>query len=256
MYFSEFPRIYYDFPNYTGDDTFLQVLTDITANVRVRKEIMENVTLYDEYDIKEGETPEIIAEKIYGNPEYHWIIMLANQRYDYLSDFPMSSLELDQHVKETYGVDHIYDIHHYERDGVYEEAVATIKVPASIFSMLKVNDFIMSLPVANARIESLIPPEPAVNYGYAVVRMDFGRFADGMLCSVKGVRFDEEVGDTLYTSIVNFNVPTNGFELNEQYVPITNYEYEIIENEKKRRIKIISPRLVEQILKEYREIMG
>lgn len=256
MYFSEFPRVYYDFPNYTGDDTFLQVLTDITANVRVRKEIMENVTLYDEYDIKEGETPEIIAEKIYGNPEYHWIIMLANQRYDYLSDFPVSSTELDEQIKTTYGIDHIYDIHHYERDGIYEEAVATIKIPATIFPLLKVNDFIMSAPVANARIESLIAPQPASNFGYAVVRIDYGRFTDNMLCSVKGVRFDEELNDTLYTTITNFNIPTNGFELNEQYTAITNYDYEVIENEKKRRIKIISPRLVEQILKEYREIMG
>ena len=256
MYFSEFPRIYYDFPNYSGDDTFLQVLTDITANVRVRKEIMENVTLYDEYDIKEGETPEIIAEKIYGNPEYHWIIMLANQRYDYLSDFPMSSLELDVHIKTTYGIDHIYDVHHYERDGIYEEASATIKIPASVFSELKVNDFIMSLPVANARVESLIPPEPASNYGYANVRVDFGRFTDNMLCSIKSVRYDESQLKYAYTSIANFNIPTNGFELNEQYTVITNYDYEVIENEKKRRIKIISPRLVEQILKEYREIMG
>jgi ABC-type lipoprotein release transport system permease subunit len=77
-----------------------------------------------------------------------------------------------------------------------------------------------------------------------------------MACAVNGVRFDEELQDTLYTSIVSFTIPTNGFELNEEYVPITNYDHEIRENEKKRRIKIISPRLVEQLIREYREIMG
>ena len=70
MYFKQFPKIFYDFPQ-DGTSTTLQVLTDITTNVRIRKEILENVTIYDEYDIQEGETPEIIAEKIYGDAELH-----------------------------------------------------------------------------------------------------------------------------------------------------------------------------------------
>ena len=251
MYFSVFPKIYYDFKNFAGDDTFLQVLTDITTNVRVKKSVLENVSLYDEYDIEDGETPEIIAEKIYGNPEYHWVIMLANQRYDYLSDFPLTANELHQHIVNTYGLDHIYDVHHYERDGIYEEAVAVIKVPRSITPQLKVHDFVMSAPYANARIESIDVESDTI-----VVRIDYGRFKDNMLTTVNGIRFDEELQSNLYTSIVNFNIPTNGFQLNENYIAITNYEYEQIENEKKRRIKLISPRLIEQILIEFKRLVG
>ena len=95
MYFKQFPQIYYDFPQANSSDTELQILTDVTTNVRFRKQVLENVTLYDEYDMLEGETPEMVAEKVYGNPELHWVIMLANQRYDYLKDFPMSSRELE-----------------------------------------------------------------------------------------------------------------------------------------------------------------
>jgi len=251
MYFSEFPRIYYDFPNYAGDDTFLQVLTDITANVRVRKSTLENITLYDEYDIKEGETPEIISEKIYGNPEYHWVIMLVNQRYDYLSDFPLTTNELDQHIKNTYGVDNIYDVHHYERDGVYEEAVATIKLPVNVMALARINDFIISMPNSNARITEL---DETTNT--AIVQIDFGRFEANQLCALNGVRTDPDSGTVVYTTLANFNIPNNGYELNENYTPITNYEFEVNENEKKRRIKLISPVLIEQVLREYREIMG
>lgn len=250
MYFSEFPKIYYDFPNYTGDDTFLQVLTDITANVRIRKKILEDVSLYDEYDIKEGETPEIIAEKIYGNPEYHWVIMLANQRYDYLKDFPMTSNELHQHVIDVYGEDHAYDVHHYEQDGVYVEASGVMKIPNDVLNLLKVNDFIMSAPEANGRIESISTTTKEV-----VLRLDYGRFKDGQSVTVNGVRKDE-TGTSNYTSIVNFTVPTNGFALNGAYDIITNYDYELRLNEEKRRIKIISPRLIEQLLREYKTIMG
>ena len=51
MYFNNFQKIYYDFPVKANQDNSLFILTDITSNVRVRKEILENLTLYEEYDI-------------------------------------------------------------------------------------------------------------------------------------------------------------------------------------------------------------
>lgn len=101
MYFKDFPNFLYDF-NY-GKTSKTSVVTDITRNVRFRKQLFSEITYYDEYDIVDGETPEIIAEKIYGNPEYHWIIMLANDRYDYISDFPLPEPQLVKHIKKVYG---------------------------------------------------------------------------------------------------------------------------------------------------------
>ena len=110
MYFKEFPKFLYDFKY--GTTTKTTVVTDITRNVRFRKEVLENVTLFDEYDIVDGETPEIVAEKIYGDPEYHWIIMLANQKHDYISDFPLSEQALEKHIIATYGAQR-YAIRYY-----------------------------------------------------------------------------------------------------------------------------------------------
>lgn len=89
------------------------LLTDITRNIRFRKEILANVTAYDEYDIVDGETPEIIAEKVYGNAEYHWIVMLTNDMYDYRADFPLTQLQLERYVSDKYGED-ADAVHHYE----------------------------------------------------------------------------------------------------------------------------------------------
>lgn len=114
MYFNNFDKLYYDYT--INGKTELLVVTDIVKNVRVRKEILANITLYDEYDIMEGETPEIIAEKIYGNPQYHWIIMLVNERFNYIDDFPLTYVDLEKHIKQKYGVDGMYDTHHYEDD--------------------------------------------------------------------------------------------------------------------------------------------
>ena len=100
---------------YTSQSTTTKAywLTDITRNIRFRRDILANVTVYDYYDIVDGETPEQIAEKIYGNPEYHWIIMLANDRYDYLADFPLTYVALEQYIIDKWG-DQINSIHHYE----------------------------------------------------------------------------------------------------------------------------------------------
>lgn len=100
MYFKDFPKFLYDF-NY-GDTTKTTVVTDITRNVRFRKHLLSNISLYDEYDIIDGETPEIIAEKFYGSPEYHWVIMLANDKYDWRNDFPLREGVLVEHIKRTY----------------------------------------------------------------------------------------------------------------------------------------------------------
>ena len=88
-------------------------MTDITRNIRFRRDILANITVYDYYDIVEGETPEIVSEKIYGNAKYHWIIMLANDRYDYLNDWPLTQANLDQYVIDKYGSS-ANSVHHYE----------------------------------------------------------------------------------------------------------------------------------------------
>jgi hypothetical protein len=94
-------------------ETKAVILTDITRNIRFRRDVLANITVYDYYDIVEGETPEIVAEKIYGNAMYHWVVMLANEMYDYLGDWPLTQANLDQYVIDKYG-DSATAIHHYE----------------------------------------------------------------------------------------------------------------------------------------------
>ena len=111
MYFDNFPTFLYPFK--VNNKTEFKLVTDISQNVRVRKEILANITLYDEYDIREGETPEIIAEKVYGSPLYHWVIMLCNERYNYVDDYPLTQYELEKHITAKYGFGNEYDTHHY-----------------------------------------------------------------------------------------------------------------------------------------------
>ena len=110
MYFDKFPTFLYPF-KINGKKEY-KIVKDVTQNVRVRKEILANVTLYDEYDVRDGETPELIAERVYGSAKYHWVVMLCNEKYNYVDDFPLSIYNLEKHIDDKYGVKK-YNNHHY-----------------------------------------------------------------------------------------------------------------------------------------------
>lgn len=128
MYFKRFPEIFYAYD--VNGETTLKVVRDITANIRFRKELFSNITLYDEYDIKEGETPDILADRVYGDSKYHWVIMIFNDRYNLATDWPMSSKVLDQYIINKYG-EGIYNTHHWEKDGFVVNADTFQAIPVS-----------------------------------------------------------------------------------------------------------------------------
>jgi hypothetical protein len=110
MYFKNFPPIVIDFSQY-GLDKQQYLITDITTNVRIKQDLLTNIVYYEEYDIRDGQTPEIISELFYGSPEYHWIIMLVNERYDYINDFPLRQTALEDYISQKY--DNPDAIRHY-----------------------------------------------------------------------------------------------------------------------------------------------
>ncbi len=113
------PSVSVSLPYKLETDTHAYLMTDITRNIRFRRDILANITVYDEYDIMDGETPEIIAEKFYGNSQYHWIVMLANERYDYRADFPLQTVDFERYVSDKYG-NQADAVHHYESSGGYK----------------------------------------------------------------------------------------------------------------------------------------
>ena len=108
MYFSSFPIIPYDSK---GDLQFKDV-TNLLRRVGMRTKLKTNTFLYDTYDVKEGETPEMIAHKLYGAPELHWIVLLVNEITDRYHQLPMSGMQFLDYINDKYS--NPDGIHHYE----------------------------------------------------------------------------------------------------------------------------------------------
>lgn len=106
----------YDFEITPGKERVTYAITDITRNIRFRRDVLANISVYDTYNVVSGETPEILAERFYGDSNLHWVIMLANQRYDYRNDWLMDTPALEKYITEKYNDP--YAIHHYEANNL------------------------------------------------------------------------------------------------------------------------------------------
>jgi len=86
------------------DDAYnVKVAANILKRIQVTLEGKFHRSFYYPYDIKEGETPEIIAFNYYGSPKYHWIVLLANDMVDPHWDWPMNRNQFEQYITEKYG---------------------------------------------------------------------------------------------------------------------------------------------------------
>ena len=108
MYFKSFPVIPYDSK---GDLQFKDV-TNLLRRVGMRTKLKTNTFLYDTYSVKEGETPEMIAHKLYGDSELHWIVLLVNEITDRYHQWPMSGMQFLDYINDKYS--NPDGIHHYE----------------------------------------------------------------------------------------------------------------------------------------------
>jgi hypothetical protein len=102
MYFKSHPKMVYN-----GKDVI-----DIFHRIVTVKYLEENYLYANLYDIKESETPEILANKLYGDGEFHWVILLVNNIINVKNDWPKNQEELNDHINSKYSSP--YSTHHYE----------------------------------------------------------------------------------------------------------------------------------------------
>ena len=108
MYFKNFPTIIYDA---VGNGEFKDV-KNLLRRVAIRAKVKTNTLLYDTYDVKEGESPESIADKLYDDPELHWVVLLVNDVTDRYHQWPLNYSQFNQYIADKY--DNVDGVHHYE----------------------------------------------------------------------------------------------------------------------------------------------
>ncbi len=107
-YFSRFPLVGYT----VNSGVSYSLVADILRRISVATETKENYALYEEYTIKDEETPETVSFKFYNDPQYHWIILLINDIIDPRFGWPLTEKQLYNYAVNKYG-SAISDVKYY-----------------------------------------------------------------------------------------------------------------------------------------------
>ena len=98
-FFKLFPKIGYDLAN----NGVLQNVVNIYRSVRPLREFIDDISAYKLYEIKNGERPDIVSQRLYGTPDYYWTFFIINDYlHDGLASWPMSSEALLEYMKTEY----------------------------------------------------------------------------------------------------------------------------------------------------------
>ena len=91
-------------------------MKNILPVVLLTKNRYVRYTYIQHYDIRDGERPEMLAKRLYNEPELYWVFLLLNDIVDPITQWYMDSESLDAFVDEKYknhggrdGIHHFYD---------------------------------------------------------------------------------------------------------------------------------------------------
>jgi len=225
-YFTQLPTTFYpSLDSSDANNTQYVSLTNIMVRSAFLKEIMDNSALFYEYQVKDGETPEIIADKLYGSVGRGWIVLLFNNLQNPYYDFPLVQEQLNALIESKYSQSLATaqsTIHHYEervtRTVLFNGVVQTEEEDTYIISAL-VQDETTGVAVARPILSSI--PDSCLDGGSAT-----STFANGI----------QVVTATKFCNV-------------------TNYTYEFEENERKRSIRLLDAQYVGTVESEFRRLM-
>ncbi len=98
-FFNQFPKITYDFAS-DGIDT---KIIDIFRYIKPSDISLDDISLYQFYQIQSGDRPDIVSQQLYGTPEYYWTFFIINEQLKTgLSGWPMSTEVFEDYIDLEY----------------------------------------------------------------------------------------------------------------------------------------------------------
>lgn len=228
-YFQNFSVIPY---NLNDNRTSVKFATNILSRSAFLREITDNTAVYYTYKVKDEDTPEIIADKLYGSVERNWMVLLFNQILNPYYEFPRNSKELDDYIIQKYYpnstedrsvlvIQATEDIHHYE------------KITTSIYTP--------NVGIPETTVTKQIVTNSIIDEETGLVDI---------------VEFPSIPGVPAYQTTDSPLIFDKGTLTSSSYiVGVSNYDYEFSLNEQKRNIKLLDKQYVFRVEEEFRKIM-
>jgi hypothetical protein len=225
-------------------------VTDIFSTLK-SFEVYKNTQYSIPYYVREGDTPESIAKKMYDRQSLSWIILLVNNIKNVYNDWPLSSQAFDSYINKKYG------------------SLSSLFLKLDSIKNYDINkgDIIIVAGNPNKKAEVI---EWNASLSKLVIKIISGSFAiNDSISFLNNGSFIGKVG-----RVNNYEQESlHHFELNGIYLDpltgylqgyingisnnvITNYEYETKLNDNKRYIYLPLPTIATRIEQEYAKLMA
>lgn len=215
-YFNFFPATFYKVDESVNA---LDVVTNITSRFAFESSLKENSNVFYPYEIKDSDTPESIAYKLYGSSERHWVVLVFNNIIDPQYDWPMTYSNFVDYVNEKYSA-----------NGTANTTVQTglqwAKSENNIHSYYQVNTRSSVSQTFDTKTIKEKVQITANNYANVITG---------------SVTYTLQNGKTITESVTKEK--------------LTYYEYEMQVNEDKRKIRLLKPEFASDVFEEFKQII-
>ena len=100
-YFKSIPNVKYDI-NGNAPNTF-QTATNIMKRPMFKPKVIDEITDYYPYRVKDGYRPDMVSQEVYENPAFAYLILMFNDIYDPVFDWPLGSKQFENYIINKYG---------------------------------------------------------------------------------------------------------------------------------------------------------
>jgi hypothetical protein len=241
-YFENFPLINYSLDN--GVSSF--VMTDFFRRVKADANSILGSSAYYEYQLADGDTPEILAHKLYGDPNLHWVLLITNETIDPRFDWAQTEISLTNYIRDKYGAAKVNAAHHYENssgDTVYYRAfTGTVDVATT-----SAGSSIAVVGTGTAFTTEVLSTAFAVRFGTTTTAYTVVAVNSNTSITVSGAAVTVAVvGKTMI----------DNFSYSSTVTRVTNTEYEQAINETRRTIRVIKPQYVPRFIESFIGILN
>ena len=121
-YFRELPDLFYESPLSTRNSSTEYVrVKNLFRRVKLRDDLQNVFTLFNKYEIREGQRPDTVAEEIYGSADLDWVVMLTAGIINLHDQWPLSNKDLYVYAENKYG-DDLNSVRFYETTEVKDSS--------------------------------------------------------------------------------------------------------------------------------------
>ena len=80
----------------------------------IRNDFFENAVTFEKYNVVGDDRPDNVANEIYDDPEWDWVVLLSNNIINVRDEWPMSQYDFQRYLDNKYDKVQLSQIHHYE----------------------------------------------------------------------------------------------------------------------------------------------